>query len=121
MAVNLHTKVFNLAGITSTQTSQDFTNEWGCGAEIYVNMTAVGTGSVTLTIQGKDETSGTYYTVLQGAPITTNGFTRYQIFPGSAITANSSANDLFPFKWRIIMTANNANPTTYSVGVTIFG
>lgn len=111
----------NVVGSTTTQTSPDYTNEYGCGAEIYFNVTNAGTGSVTVTVQGKDPTSGTYYTVLSGAAVTTNSFNKYQIFPGAATTANVSVNDLMPFKWRVIVTANNANPATYSVGVTLFG
>lgn len=121
MATNIHYTPLNVAGSTTTQTSPDFRNEWGVGAEIYLNMTNVGTGSVTLTVQGKDPTSGQYYTVLAGAAVTANGFNRYQVFPGGPSTVNVAANDIFPFVWRIVVTANNANPTTYSVGVTLFG
>lgn len=121
MAINTHFTALNVTGATTTQTTQDFRNEWGKSAEIYVNVSNAGTGSVTITVQGKDPTSGTYYTVLSGAAITTNSFTKYQIFPGAPVTANVSANDIMPFTWRIIMTANNSNAITYSVGVTIFG
>lgn len=121
MANNIHFLALNVAGSTVTQTSPEFRNEYGCGAEIYFNMTAVGTGNVTLTVQGKDPTSLVFYTVLSGAAVATNGFIKYQIFPGAATTANVSVNDLMPFIWRIVVTANNANPTTYSAGVTLFG
>lgn len=121
MATNIHSTALNVVGSTTTQTSPDYTNEYGCGAEVYLNVTSAGTGSITLTIQGKDPTSGTYYTVLSGAAIVANSFNKYQVFPGAATTANVSVNDLMPFKWRIIVTANNANPVTYSVGVTLFG
>ena len=121
MAVNQNFTALNVVGATTTQTTQDMKNEWGCGAEIYLNVSSAGTGSITLTVQGKDPTSGTYYTVLAGAAVTSNGLVRYQIFPGAATTANVSVNDLMPYTYRLIVTANNANPVTYSVGVTLFG
>lgn len=121
MATNIHSSALNVAGSTVTQTTQDFTNEYGAGAEVYLNVSNAGTGSITLTIQGKDPTSGVYYTVLSGAAVTTNSFNKYQVFPGAATTANVSVNDLMPFKWRVVVTSNNSNPMTYSVGVTVFG
>lgn len=121
MAVNTNFTALNVVGATTTQTTQDFKNEWGCGAEIYLNVSSAGTGSITVTIQGKDPTSGAYYTVLAGTAVTSNSFTRYFIYPGATTTANTSVNDLMPYTWRVIVTANNANPVTYSVGVTIFG
>jgi len=121
VATNINFNALNVVGATTTQTTQDFRNEWGVGAEIYLNVSSIGTGNITLTVQGKDVTSGTYYTVLQGAAVSSNGLTRYQVFPGGATTANVSVNDIFPFTWRIVVTANNANPVTYTVGVTIFG
>ena len=121
MAVNQNFTALNVVGATTTQTTQDFKNEWGCGSEIYLNVSNAGTGSITITVQGKDPTSGVYYNVLQGAAVTSNGFTRYQIFPGATTAANVSVNDLMPYTWRIVMTANNANAISYSVGVTIFG
>jgi hypothetical protein len=69
-----------------------------------------------LTIQGKDRASGTYYTILAGAAVTTNSFNTYSVFPGAAATANVSANDFLPEVWRIITTANNANAATYGIG-----
>src|SRR5262245_30686819 len=104
--------------VTTTQTSNDFVNNTASGVKVFLNMTTVGTGSVTLTIQGKDKASGTYYTILSGAAVTTNSFNVYSVFPGATVTANVSANDFLPEVWRILVTANNANPTTYTVGAT---
>jgi hypothetical protein len=83
---------------------------------VVLDMTVVGTGSVTLTIQGKDEASGKYYTLLAGAAVTTNSTNVYTVFPGAPATANVSANDIVPRTFRILVTANNANSATYSVG-----
>lgn len=104
------------AGATTTVTGPDFVNNNARGVTVTLDMTTVGTGSVTLTIQGKDQASGKYYTILAGAAVITNSTNRYFVFPGAPVAANVSANDELPYIWRILVTANNANPTTYSVG-----
>lgn len=107
------------AARTTSQTGDDQTNYNARGLQVVLDMTVVGTGSVTLTIQGKDVASGKYYTLLAGAAVTTNSTNVYKVFPGSTVTANVSANDVLPRTWRIITTANNANSATYSVGASV--
>ena len=46
-------------GVTTTQTSPDFKNFDCRGVKFVLNVTNAGTGSITLTIQGKDAVSGT--------------------------------------------------------------
>lgn len=119
MAFNVHYDVLKVAGATVSQTSSDMRNEWGRGAKVYINVSNAGTGSVTFTLQGKDTSSGQYYTILATAAIVANGFTVLTVYPGAPVTANVSASDLLPYTWRILATANNVNPVTYSVGVDI--
>lgn len=107
------------AGATTTQTSPDFNNANARGLKVVLDMTAVGTGSVTLTIQGKDRASQKYFTLLAGAAVTTNVTNVYTIYPGYPVVANVSANEVLPTTWRIVCTANNANPTTYTVGASL--
>lgn len=104
------------AARTTTQTSADFTNVDARGVKVVLDMTTVGTGNVTLTIQGKDVASGKYYTLLAGVAVTTNSTNVYTVFPGATITANVSANDTLPHTWRVQVVANNANSAVYSVG-----
>lgn len=82
-------------------------------------MTVVGTGSVTLTIQGKDPATGNYYTLLVGAAVTTNVANKYTVFPGATAAANATANDILPPIIRFVVTANNANSATYSLGMNL--
>jgi hypothetical protein len=107
------------AGATTTQTSPDFQNPGARGVKVVLNMTVVGTGSVTLSIQGKDKVSNSYYTLLAGAAVTTNTMNIYTVFPQAPATANVSANAELPATWRIVVTANNANAATYSVGFSL--
>jgi hypothetical protein len=105
------------AARTTTQTSADIVNYNGNSALIVVlDMTTVGTASVTVSIDGKDTVSGKYYNILTGAAIITNSTNRYKVGPNIAAVANSIAQDYLPRIFRIVVTANNANSGTYSVG-----
>lgn len=107
------------AAATATQNTADLSNGAFRGIKVVFDMTTVGTGSVTVTIQGKDSASGKYYTLLAGAAVTTNTTNVYTIYPGIPATANVSANDVLPKTFRVLATANNANATTYTVGATL--
>lgn len=110
------------AARTTTQTSADLTNFSGQGVLIVVlDMTTVGTASVTVSIDGKDSASGKYYNLLTGAAITTISTNRYRVGPSVTAVANSIAQDYLPRIFRIVVTANNANSGTYSVGYVLAG
>lgn len=114
-----HYGILASAAQTLTQTSPDYPNGYFRGVKVVLDMTVVGTGSVTVTIQGKDKTSGKYYTLLAGAAVITNVTNVYTVYPGIAVTTNVSANDVLPDIWRVVVTANNANSATYSVGASL--
>ena len=107
------------SGATTTQTGADQTNYNGRGVIVVLDMTTVGTGSVTLSIQGKEPTSGKYYTILTGAAVTTNSTNVYRVYPGLTAAANATVNDILPRTWRVVVTANNANATTYTVNAIV--
>lgn len=107
------------ASRTTSVNSNDVTNYNNSGAHVVVNVTATGGGDITVSIQGKDELSGAYYTLLSSASITTTGTTVLRVFPGADAVANQTANDIVPRVWRVSVTANNASPITYSVGASL--
>ena len=107
------------SGVTTTQTGADQTNYNGRGAVVVLDMTTVGTGSVTLSVQGKDVASGKYYTIITGAAVVTNSTNVYRIYPGLTAVANTTVSDILPRTWRVVVTANNANATTYTVGASV--
>lgn len=117
--VDWPTAIITATGATTTQTGPDLPNFNGRGVKIVLNMTTAGTGSVTLSIQGKDLTSGAYYTILTGAAVTVNGTTVYTIYPGVTAAANAAASDILPRTWRVLVTANNVNATSYTVGASL--
>lgn len=108
------------ASRTTTQTSLDIPTGGAMSSlNVVLDMTTVGTGSVTVTINGKDSTSGKYYLILSGAAITTNSTNRYRVGQMLASAANSVAQDYMPRYIQIVVTANNANAATYSCGYSI--
>lgn len=119
MALNQHYNICSVAGATASFNSPDYQNPDGRGIKVFVDTTVIGTGSITVTIQGKDPTSGKYVTLLASAAITTNTTGVYTVYPGLPATANVSANDILPRVWRIAVTANNANAATYSIGASV--
>ncbi len=108
------------AARTTTQTSADQINYQGVSAMvIVVNVTSAGTGSITVSIDGKDAVSSSYYNILTGAAITTNSTNVYRVGPHITAVTNSIALDYVPRTFRIVITANNANSVTYSVGYSL--
>lgn len=107
-------QVVNAVAATTTFTGPDQTNSVWRGVKVYIITTAIGTGSITVSIQGKDA-FGNYATLLASAAIVTNTTTILTLYPGIAVVANASASDVLPNTWRIVVTANNANPATYQV------
>ena len=104
------------AARTATVSSRDFDNIHHKGAHVVVDVTAVtATPSVVPSIEGKDPTSGKYYTLLTGAAITATGTTVLKIYPGIATVANGAASDVLPRVWRVTMTHADTDSITYSV------
>jgi len=109
------------AARTTTQTMADQVNENKSGIRVVVDITSAGTGSITAAIEAKDPASGKYVTVLASAALVSNQTKTLLVYPGAAAVANGSVNDRLPYKWRIVITANNANSMTYSVGYQLLG
>jgi hypothetical protein len=104
------------AAFTTTQTGADQTNSAARGVRVVLDVTSAGTGSVTLAIQAKDVASGKYPALLTGTAVTTNSTNVYVVYPALTPSANAVVSDVLPHTWRVVVTANNANSTTYSVG-----
>jgi hypothetical protein len=113
---NFEATLLASASRTTTQTSADLPTFNCRDLTVTLDMTVVGTGSVTVSILGKDSASGKYRTLLAGAAVITNTTAVYKVGPEIAAAANLIAQDYLPPLIRIVVTANNANPATYSVG-----
>lgn len=102
--------------IVGTNVSQDIDTS-GCNIlNLFTNLTVTNSGSVTITIQGKDQVSGTYYTILAGTAISTVTTQRLKVGPTIAASANAIAQDYLPRVIRIQAVTATANPT-FTVGV----
>ena len=71
------------------------------------------------TIEGYDEVSGQWVTLLTGAAITGTGTTTLTLYPGVTVSANVAVSDVLPRTWRVTMTAADADSLTYSVGANL--
>lgn len=105
---------------TTTQTNTLATGD-GKGVVCVLSMTVVGTGSVTLSINGYDPISGATWLLLAGAAVVTNSTNVYKVYPGLTASANAVANDVIPSVLQFVVTANNANTATYSLSANIIG
>lgn len=88
-------------------------------ADVFIDVTvnAGGLGSITVDIVGVDPASGKEYLILSSGAVTAVASKLLQVGPGLPVAANASANQDVPATYRIKVTANNANPITYSVGL----
>lgn len=111
--------ILTSAARTTTQTQADQTNRYYRGIAIVVDVTTAGTGSITMSIDGKDSVSGKYVNLLTGAAITTISTNTYRVYPGLTVAANLVASDALWRTWRVVITHNNANTITYSVGAVL--
>lgn len=107
-------------GVTATLASPDQTNADGRGLLVFINLTANpgALGALTVTVQAKDPASGNYVTLLASAALAAVAMTTLTVYPGAAVTANVSASQVLPRQWRIL-TSNNGNPTSYTVGACV--
>lgn len=108
------------AARTASVTGDDQINLGYRGLHLVIDVTAAAaTPSVVFTIQGKDRTSGKYYTILASAAITATGTTVLRVYPDLTAAANTVVNDVLPECWRVIAVAADADSLTYSVGVSL--
>ena len=120
MEYNKAVTVFASAARTATVNGSDNINEGGRGLHVVIDCTAAAaTPSVVFTIQGKDEVSAKYYTLLASAAITGTGTTVLRVYPGLTAAANTVASDVLPRMWRVIATHADADSITYSVGASV--
>jgi hypothetical protein len=113
---NVDATLLASAARTTTQGPTTLTT-YNLGAIIFVlDMTTVGTGSVTLTINEVDPASGKSILLLSGAAVVTNSTNVYIIDPMLTAAANSIAKARTPRTLSWTVTANNANSATYSLG-----
>jgi hypothetical protein len=108
--------LLNAVARTTTFTAADMPTQGFKNLIVTVITSSIGTGSITVTINRKEMGSGTYILQLSGAAITTNTTNTYTVGQVIASAANVSALALLTEFVQIVVTANNANAATYTVG-----
>jgi hypothetical protein len=108
-----------LAGSSGSNPSPDQINEYGRGLILVINITAVLSGNVTVTIQGKDLATGQYYNLLASSAISGTGNTVLTVYPGCIASANSVANLPLPRTWRIVASVSNGGNITGKIGASV--
>ena len=110
--------LINAVASTASTDSVDQVNPYGRGVKVVVNLIAHGSGSITVTIQGKDP-NGQYYTLLASASLATNGVTVMTVYPGLTAATNLVANDVLPRVWRVSVANGDTNPVNYTIGASV--
>jgi hypothetical protein len=105
------------AAVAATYNGADQHNPSGFGIHVTVDITNI-TGTLTVTIQGKDPASGKYYTLLASAPLAAVATTVLKVFPGATVAANLAANDILPDTFRVIA-VSATGPVTATIGCSI--
>lgn len=101
----------------ATNNTEDLCNDYFRGVELVIDMTTVPTvDTVTFTLQGKDPTSGKYFTILASAAIVAVSTVVLRVYPGLTAAANAVVSDVLPRTWRVLATHSAGTNFTYSVG-----
>lgn len=115
--------VLSGAAVTTTQSSADINTLNFKGITVILNVSNIGTGSVSVAVDGKDfSNSANYFNLLTSGAQTSNGCTSHTIYPGinqpgtQPANGNSAASMILPVWLRVRIIANNANATTWTVG-----
>jgi hypothetical protein len=114
--------IVTLSAAAAGGNSGDLNNSIGRGLQLGINITALtGTApTLTVTVQGKDSGSGTYYTLLQSAAIAGVGFTQLTVYPGAPSTANVSSSQPLPHTYRILYAVAGTSPAvTATIGASV--
>jgi hypothetical protein len=101
-----------------TVNSADIVNVNGKGINLGINTTVDSAGAYTVTLQGKDIVSGTYYTILASAAIAATGFVLLSVYPGLVAATNLVANAVLPRTWRVSVTVTTG-PITATIGASV--
>ena len=116
MAATTQKTLLASAARTASVNSDDQKNAYHRGVRVHIKVTAdPAAASLTYTIEGKDQITGTYYTLLASAAVASVSDTFLLVYPGATVTSNVSANSALPAWWRVKCTAADTDSFTYQV------
>jgi hypothetical protein len=106
-------------GSYTTGVNVPIKNLEGSGFQLVINITTIGTGSVTVGVQGIDPASAVKYDLIRSAALVANAVTILRLGLGLIAVANLTVNDLLPMDIAVDIVHNNANAVVYSVGLNL--
>ena len=102
---------------TASINSNDQTNQNCKGITVFINVAAI-TGTLTVTLQGKDPFSNQYYTILASAALLATGPVQMTVYPALTAVTNLAGNSFLPSRWRVT-TAIVTGPVTATIGAVL--
>ncbi len=110
--------ILNPAIGTYLSASQD--NSFRRGVKVVVDICAISGGTtLTVVIEGFDQVSGKWYTILTSAALAAVATTALTVYPGVGTQANISASDILPKTWRIRAVTAVATSITATIGASL--
>lgn len=83
---------------------------------LVIVITAIGTGTLTVTVGGCDAASNTFYSILASAALAANATTILRVGPTYTAAANLVANDIIPLTWNVQVVVGGTSGVTASIG-----
>lgn len=111
-------RILNKESRTATESVVIENNDVKIGTFVLVVESGTGAATLTLTIEGYDEASRTYYPILTALAVSTNDTFLYKVGVGVVPITNVSTDELLPDQFKVTITKNNATAVVYSLGLT---
>ncbi len=113
-------QIYGSEARTASPTPSQLINKFNTGVQVIIEVTAIAaTPSVVFNIQGKNQVTGNWYTLLASAAVTGVGTTVLRLERGSTDAANAVEGGQLPRVWRVQAVHGDADSITYSVGANL--
>jgi hypothetical protein len=109
--LDLNQSFATLSAASSGSNTVDLPNVNCSGLRLVIDITAISGATLTVTIKGKDQLSGKYYTILASAGKTGTGTTVLTVYPTITASANVIAQDCLPSTYQILWTVTGGTVT----------
>jgi hypothetical protein len=107
--------IANLTNATTSGFTADLLNPSAHAARVVVTIAQI-SGTLTVTIYGKDGASGGYYSILASTALNQAGQTVLEVGPALTAATNSVANDYLPPIWRVGYAISNGGSVSATIG-----
>lgn len=117
---NIEKEAFPLATRSSSVISDDLLNTNSKGGHFIIYVDDIEIDAVIIpSIEGYDDISGEYYTILTGLAINETGVYTLKVYPGISQIPNGSASDILPRIFRISVPYSGTGNIDYSIGINL--